>query len=91
LESESLLPGNIKLAELINKVSCWLLLDVCRLLSIVSTLRMLLLLLKLVIPSKARSKELWRPAGRIRRCSRIWTTVISLRLPGSILSTLRVL
>lgn len=89
LEPESLLPSNIKLAELINKVGDWLLLVVCRLLSIISTLRLLLLLLlKLVIPGEARSKKLWRPASWICGCSRIWATVISLRLLGSILPTL---
>lgn len=64
LESESLLSGDIKLAKLINNVGgLRLLLAVCRLLTIVSTLCLLLLLLKLAIPSKARCKELWRRAG----------------------------
>ena len=94
LESESLLSSDIELAELIRKVGGRLLLAVCRLLRIVSTLRLLLLLLlllKLVIPSKARSKELRRWAGWIHGCSRIWTTVISLRLPRGVLPTFRVL
>jgi hypothetical protein len=93
LESDSLLSSDIELAELINKVGDWLLLAIYRLLSIVSTLRLLLLLLllELAIPSEARSKELRRPAGWMRRYGRIWGAVISLRLSWSVLPTLRLL
>ena len=65
LKTESLVPSDIKLTELISKVGDWLLLAVSglltiasigvprllRLLAIVYTLRLLLLLLELIIPS----------------------------------------
>lgn len=90
MESESLLPSDIELAELVGKVGDWLLLAISRLLTVVSTLSLLLLLLELVIPREARGEELRRrSSGRIRRCSRVRTTVISLRLAGSVLSTFR--
>lgn len=100
------MPSDIKLTELISKVSDWLLLAISRLLcitsigvprllwllTIVSTLCLLLLLLELIFPSQTGSEQLrGRPASCIPGCGRILTTVISLRLSGSVLSTFRVL
>jgi hypothetical protein len=53
-------------------------------------LSLLLLLLKLAIPSEARGEELRRrSSGSICRCSGIRAPVVSLRLAGSVLSTFR--
>ena len=66
------------------------------LLAIVSALRLLLLLLllllELVIPSETRSKKLrGRTTSCVSSCSRVWGTIISRGLSGSVLSTFRVL
>jgi hypothetical protein len=106
LKTESLLPSDIELAKLISKVGDWLLLAVSRLLAIASigvpgllwllaivpTLRLLLLLLELAIPSETGSEQLWgRSTSCISSCSRVRGTVIRLRLSGGVLSTFRLM